>query len=139
MDTDAARQPGENPATVYSRRFNELLGLQATEQRREKRLGFAKVVLALLTLVSGVMFLRNPIVLEFLLAPSRFLCSLPSCMSDGLSRFAFANGRSIFTNAGLRDLKIDGREQAKQGNAFSNLNTPMRAIWTCLVEGRYSN
>ncbi len=47
MDTDAAPQPGDNPATVYSKRLGELLHLQAAEQRQEKRLGFAKVVLAL--------------------------------------------------------------------------------------------
>src|SRR5664279_182780 len=69
MDGDAARQSGGDPASVYSDRLKELHRLQAAEQKQERLLGYAKVALALATLLSAALLLRSPTVLELLLAP----------------------------------------------------------------------
>ena len=82
MDRDAVQQPGNDPATVYFKRLGELLEQQAAEQRQEKLLGYAKVALAAVTLVSAVIFLRNSTVLEFLLVPVVAFVFLASCQDQ---------------------------------------------------------
>src|SRR5207344_2725919 len=124
MDTDAARQPGENPATVYSRRFNELLGLQTREQRREKRLGFAKVVLALVTLISAVFFLRNATVLEFLLAPVAVFVFLAILHERQLETIRLRRRAIHFYERGIARLEDRWAGTGETGERFLEPNHP---------------
>lgn len=49
---------GELPAEVYSRRLGGLKASQAADQKRERRLGYAKLVVAAVTLVAAFLFLH---------------------------------------------------------------------------------
>ena len=124
MDTDAAQQPGDNPATVYSRRFNELLGLQATEQRQEKRLGFAKVVLALVTLISAVFFLRNATVLEFLLVPVAIFVFLAVLHERRLESIRLRQRAIHFYERGIARLEDRWVGTGETGERFLEPNHP---------------
>ena len=139
MDTDAAPQPGDNPATVYSKRLGELLHLQAAEQKQEKRLGYAKVALALLTLVSAVIFLRNATVLEILLTPVAIFVFLAVLHERRLESIRLRQRTIHFYGRGIARLEDRWAGTGETGNAFSSQTILMRAIWICLAEGRCSN
>jgi hypothetical protein len=49
---------GELPAEVYARRLRQLKLSQAADQKRERRLGYAKLVVAAITLFAAFMFLH---------------------------------------------------------------------------------
>jgi hypothetical protein len=53
-----SHEAGEPPAEVYARRLLQLKLLQATDQTRERRLGYAKLVIAATTLVAACLFLH---------------------------------------------------------------------------------
>jgi hypothetical protein len=53
-----SHEAGEPPAEVYARRLLQLKLLQATDQSRERRLGYAKLVIAATTLVAACLFLH---------------------------------------------------------------------------------
>jgi hypothetical protein len=59
----------DHPDKEYSHRLQELSLLQAAEQRREKLLGYAKLLIAALTLIAALLFLHYLKALEFLLVP----------------------------------------------------------------------
>jgi hypothetical protein len=69
MNASEANTSEETPGELYARRLRELNRAQAAEQRREKLLGYCKLVVALLTVIAAVVFLHYPSVLEFLLVP----------------------------------------------------------------------
>ena len=124
MDTDAAPQPGDNPATVYSKRLGELLHLQAAEQRQEKRLGFAKVVLALVTLISAVIFLRNATVLEFLLAPVAVFVFLAILHERRLESIRLRQRTIHFYERGIARLEDRWAGTGETGERFLEPNHP---------------
>jgi hypothetical protein len=53
-----SHEAGELPAEVYARRLWQLKLSQATDQRRERRLGYAKLVIAATTLLAACLFLH---------------------------------------------------------------------------------
>jgi hypothetical protein len=68
MGAEATRG-GDGPAEKYSHRLRELNLAQAAEQRRERLLGYAKLAVAGLTLISAALLLHILNALELLLAP----------------------------------------------------------------------
>jgi hypothetical protein len=68
MDVEATRG-GDGPAEIYSHRLQELNRAHTAEQRREKRLGYAKLAVAGLTLICAALLIHNQAAIELLLAP----------------------------------------------------------------------
>jgi hypothetical protein len=69
MDAGETHSSEETPGKHYARRLRELNQAQAVEQRRETRLGYAKLAVALLTVLAAAVFLHYLKALEFLLVP----------------------------------------------------------------------
>jgi hypothetical protein len=69
MDPGQAARGGDGPAEIYSHRLQELNRAQTAEQRREKRLGYAKLTVAGLTLICAALLLHHLNALELLLVP----------------------------------------------------------------------
>jgi hypothetical protein len=69
MNAGQDKFPGKTPAEVYSHRLQELNQVQSAEAQREKRLGFVKLAVAAATLICGVLLLRRPAMIEFVLVP----------------------------------------------------------------------
>jgi hypothetical protein len=69
MDPGSVGRSGESPAEVYSGELEELHRAQATEEKRERLLGYFKVALLLSTILFGALFIRSRVALEFLLVP----------------------------------------------------------------------
>jgi len=68
MDAEPGK-PGDGPAEVYTRRLRELLQEQAVEEWRERLLGFLKLAVAAITLISTFVLLRHTSSIELLPAP----------------------------------------------------------------------
>ena len=70
MDSGSVGRGGGSPAAVYRRQLQELQRAQAIDQKRERLLGYVKVAIVLSAIVTGLLFLRDRVVLELLLAPA---------------------------------------------------------------------
>lgn len=93
MDPGQAARADDGPAEMYSHRLQELNRAQTAEQRLEKRLGYAKLSVAGLTLVCAVLLLHHLNALELLL--------VPVCVFIGLAVFHEKVIRSIHARARL--------------------------------------
>ncbi len=69
MDVSKTEPDGESPAEVYSRQWQELQCVQAMDQKRERMLGYIKAAIVLFVIITSLLYLRDRIVLESLLAP----------------------------------------------------------------------
>jgi hypothetical protein len=65
---DATDGESGRPAELYSRRLEELRKSQAVEQRRERTMGYSKLVIALCVAITAVMLINHPMALGPLLA-----------------------------------------------------------------------
>jgi hypothetical protein len=94
MNADPAVPDGNDPAALYSHRLQELNQTQAAEQHREKLLGLSKLVLAAVTLLSGIWLLRHTAYIEFLLVPVGLFVLL-AVMHEKLIRSLRLRARAI--------------------------------------------
>jgi len=69
MGTDDTSRSAVGPAVLYANRLTELERAQQTEQKHERLLGYAKVAVAFLTLLSAVLLLYFTKLLWLLLLP----------------------------------------------------------------------
>jgi hypothetical protein len=124
MNGDAARQSGGDPASVYSDRLKELHRLQAAEQRQEKLLGYAKLALALATLLSAVFLLHYPTVLEFLLAPVILFVVLAVLHEKRLSGLRLRQRSIRFYEQGIARLEDRWMGTGETGERFLESTHP---------------
>ena len=57
---ESTAQSGETPAAVYRHRLDGLQKIEAVEKRRERQLGYSKLLIALLTAIAASLLLRYP-------------------------------------------------------------------------------
>jgi MutS domain V len=69
MGPDAVGQGRSNAATLYAERVAELRHLQTADQRQERLLGYAKLLIGFVTLVAALFFLSHTAILGVLLIP----------------------------------------------------------------------
>src|SRR6266702_3703877 len=124
MDADAAMQSGSNPASVYFSRLNELLRLQAAEQRQEKLLGYAKVALAFATFLSAVLLLNHPTAIKFLLAPAVLFVLLAVLHEKRLSALRFRQRAIHFYEGGIARLEDRWAGIGETGERFPDPSHP---------------
>ena len=118
MDLISAKIGGETPAEVYSQRLQHLNGIQAAEHRRERLLGFAKLVVAAATLGSAILLLRHTAQIEFLLAPVIVFVALV-VLQEKLIRSLRLRARSIqFYERGLARLGDRWAGSGESGDRF---------------------
>jgi hypothetical protein len=107
-----------NPTAVYRRHLQELETAQAAEQRREKRLGFAKLAVAVVALIGAVILLRYTAFVEFLALPVILFIAL-AVMQEKLIRRIRSRSRSIaFYERGLARLRGDWAGAGETGERF---------------------
>jgi len=113
---DAGHQ--ETPVGVYTHRLHELEREQSAEQGREKRLGFAKLVVAALTLIAALVLLRYSAFIEFLAIPVVVFIVL-AVMQEKLIRRLCIRSRSIhFYQRGLARLNDEWAGTGETGDRF---------------------
>jgi hypothetical protein len=106
------------PADVYSRQLRELNLLQAADQRREKLLGYSKLVIAASALVCLILFLHYLKALEFLAVPVVVFLIL-AVTHDNLIRKLRLRARAIaFYERGLARLEDRWAGNGESGERF---------------------
>ncbi len=107
MDVDTAKHGEDSAAEVYAGQLEQLQRTQAMEQRREKLLGVAKLVIALLTLIAAALLIHHAAALVLLLIPVALFVVL-AALQEKLVRAVRSRGRAIvFYERGLA--RLDGR------------------------------
>lgn len=118
MNAGEAARSGESPADVYSNALQVLKQTQAVEQRRETQLGYAKLLVAALTLILAFVFLHYPLLVEFLAAPAGLFIVL-AVMQEKLIRSLRFRARSItFYERGLARLNDQWAGAGETGERF---------------------
>jgi hypothetical protein len=105
---------------VYARRLAELNQLQATEQRREKGLGYAKLAVAGLTVICALLFLHYLRALEFLLFPVVVFFTLAVLQEQHIRRLRFRARAIAFYDRGLARIEDRWAGSGESGEKFLN-------------------
>ncbi|HEY1900803.1 MAG TPA: mismatch repair protein [Terracidiphilus sp.] len=98
---------GESPSAVYNRRLHKLKVFQAADRRRERLLGYAKLVVAAATLIAALVFLHTLNGLEYLPAPVGLFLVLGVLQDKAIRRLRFRARAIDFFERGLA--RIDDR------------------------------
>ena len=118
MKAGEAMDGGASPAEVYSQALQALRQAQALEQRRELRLGYSKLVVAALTLISAPLLFRFPSYVEMLAAPVAVFIVL-AVLQEKLIRRLRLRGRSIqFYELGMARLEDRWAGSGETGERF---------------------
>ena len=123
MDSSGANKgenspSGDGPAELYSHRLRELNLLQAGEQRRERLLGYAKLVVAALTLIAALLFLHYLRALEFLLVPVCAFLVLAVVQEKLIRRLRFRARAIAFYERGLARIEDRWAGSGESGERF---------------------
>ena len=117
MDAEPVK-PGNGPAEVYSHRLRELLQVQAAEERRERFLGYSKLVVAAVTMISTFVLLRHTAAIELLPAPVGLFVVL-AVMHEKLIRSLRLRARNIrFYERGVARLEDRWAGTGETGERF---------------------
>jgi hypothetical protein len=120
MDAGEAKTDEAAPSQVYARRLHELNRLQTADRRREVLLGYTKLVIAALTLISAVLFLHYLRVLEFLAIPVAAFLFLAVVQEKIIRRLRFRARAIAFYLRGLARLEDRWAGTGETGERFLN-------------------
>ncbi|HXR40448.1 MAG TPA: hypothetical protein VN776_15210 [Terracidiphilus sp.] len=118
MDAGETNSSGAAPAEVYARRLHELNVVQAAERRREKALGYTKLVVAAVTLIAALLFLHYLKALEFLLLPVAAFLFLAVLQENLIRRLRFRARAITFYQRGLARLEDRWAGSGEGGERF---------------------
>ena len=124
MDVGPAQPTSDQPIDIYSRRLQELERARTREQQHEKRLGFAKLTVAAITLLSALYLLRHTQVIELLFVPAVIYVAL-EVLHSKLLRSIRLRSRSIeFYQRGLDRLENRWAGKGETGERFLDPHHP---------------
>lgn len=134
MDASEAGKNGDDPAALYSGELRVLEAAQAAEQSRERQLGYAKIGVALFTLIAAVILLRLAAYLEFLLLPVALFVVLAVWHEKRLQSIRSRKRAILFYERGLARIENRWKEPEKPGSDFSIRCIRTRVIWIYSAE-----
>ncbi len=125
IDTGVVKFGGDRPEEVYSARLNELHLAQATEGKRERLLGHAKVVLGVSTILCAAVFIHRVVALEFLLIPVALFIGLAVLHERVLTSIGL-RGRAIqfYQERGLERIQDRWAGTGETGERFLDPSHP---------------
>ncbi len=118
MGTQSAKDGERSPAEVYAGELQELTRLQATEQRRERLFGYAKLVVAAATLIAAVFLNRHLGALLLLLFPVAGFIVLAVLQEKLLNSTRYRDRAILFYTRGLARLNDDWAGGGETGDRF---------------------
>jgi hypothetical protein len=118
MDVSEAHTNEETPLERYARRLRELNRAQAAEQQSERQLGYAKLAVALLTVIASTMFLHYLKALEFLLVPVAVFFVLAVMQERLIRKLRFRARAIVFYERGLERLEDHWAGSGESGERF---------------------
>jgi hypothetical protein len=118
MDAGEQAHGGVSPAEVYSDALRGLNQTQALERRREARLGYAKLVIAALTLIAGFGVFRFPAFAEFLAVPILVFTVLAIWQEKLIKRLRLRARAILFYKRGMARLEDRWAGSGETGERF---------------------
>jgi hypothetical protein len=118
MDASVSGKNGDDPAGLYSGQLRVLEAAQAAEQTREKQLGYAKIGVALFTIVAAVILLRFAAYLEFLLLPVALFVVLAVWHENRLQSIRLRKRAILFYERGLARIENRWEGTGETGERF---------------------
>jgi hypothetical protein len=115
---DAQSGNVQTPAQIYERELNILGIAQAIEQRRERLLGYSKLVLAGLTVLAAVLLHRSAIALFLLLIPVAVFIALAIQQEKLLASVRYRTRALAFYERGLARLHDRWSGSGETGERF---------------------
>lgn len=103
-DGPAHDAPERSPAQVYADELARLTTLQSTDQRRERTIGYSKLLISILTLTAGMVLYRHTFALAFLLAPVALFIALAIRQEKILASIRYRTRALSFYERGLARL-----------------------------------
>jgi MutS domain V len=118
MDADGITRGDTEPAELYSVRLLELRSVQAGDQRHEKRLGYAKVVVAFVTIAAAVVLLYYIKFLWLLVLPATSFAVLAVLHENRLQRIRFRQRSIVFYERGVARIQDRWAGMGETGERF---------------------
>ncbi len=112
------------PAELYAAEHTKLLALQAAAHRRERILGYSKLVIAILTLIAAAFFHTNAIVLTLLLVPAVAFVILAVVQEKLLGAIRYRTRAIAFYERGLARLNDRWAGTGESGERFLDPEHP---------------
>ncbi len=109
---------GRIPAEIYTEELKQLGELQRIEQHRERLLGYSKLILALLTIVSAVFLRSHPAALISLLAPVAVFIILAVLQERLLGSIRYRTRAITFYERGMARLQDRWAGGGETGERF---------------------
>lgn len=118
MGESATGNTKTDPVELYSNRLEEIRAFQASDRKQERRLGYAKVAVAFVTIVAAIVLLNYTRVLWILAFPAVVFVCL-AIMHDKRLRAIRSRARSIeFFERGLARIHDLWMGKGESGNRF---------------------
>lgn len=121
---DKTTQAGSKPEAFYVERLNALEREQAAEQRQERRLGYAKVAVAFVTLLSAVILLYFSKLLWLLVLPVGAFVWLAVLHENRLQRIRWRQRSIAFYERGIARIEDRWAGTGETGDRFLNESHP---------------
>ena len=118
MTTGQTIQAAANPGDLYSNRLGELCLEQAAEQRREKRLGYAKLAVAFIAILSAIALLNYSRFLWLLLLPAAGFACLAVLHEKRLQKIRSRQRAIEFYERGLARVEDRWAGTGESGDRF---------------------
>jgi hypothetical protein len=122
--TDGCPPTASEPAELYTSEHAKLLAVQAADQRRERVLGYSKLVLAIFTLIAAALFHVHPIVLALLLVPAAGFIILAVLQEKLLAGIRYRTRAISFYERGLARLNDRWSGTGETGERFLDQTHP---------------
>jgi hypothetical protein len=120
-----APPPSERPpAEVYTAELNSLLELQAFQQRRERLLGYAKLLIAVATLIGAIFLPRHASAFALLTAPVAVFVILAVLQEKLLASIRYRTRAIAFYERGLARLNDQWAGSGETGERFLDPSHP---------------
>jgi MutS domain V len=119
MSLDSTEWGEGAPGKVYSQRLEELRTAQAAEERREKTMGYAKLLLALITLVVAAgLLIYHPATLSLVFAPVAVFVLLTVVQERSIRKIRYGARAVSFYERGLKRLNGGWEGSGEAGERF---------------------
>ena len=118
MSADETTQPEVEPAALYSERLNQLQLVQAADQKRERQLGFAKVAIAAVTLLSAIILLYFTKLIWMLLLPVVIFVWLAVWHETRLNQIRWRRRAMTFYERGIARIQNRWTGAGETGDRF---------------------
>ena len=108
----------DTPAATYSHRLEELRRLQAVEQRRERAMGYSKLVVALAVAIAAVLLIYHPMALGPLLTSIAVFVVLAVIQERATLKIRYGARAIVFYERGLARLNGGWEGHGESGERF---------------------